>query len=139
MIQIQIDHLGALPQAAQTFLTHIDHRKVFAFEGSMGAGKTTFIKALCNVMGVEDVVNSPTFAIVNEYSTRDNATIFHFDCYRIETLEEAYDFGAEDYLYSGHLCFIEWPQNIEGLLPDDTRYVRIRENPDGSRTITMDA
>lgn len=138
MISIQINNIDALPQAANSFLKHIDHRKVFAFHGDMGAGKTTFIKALCESMGVKDVVNSPTFAIVNEYTSREQETIYHFDCYRIETPEEAYDFGAEDYLYSGNLCLIEWPQNIEALLPDDTRHVSIVENPDGTRTLTIE-
>lgn len=138
MIRIHIDSLDALPQAAEQFISHIDHRKVFAFEGSMGAGKTTFIKALCDALGVEDIVNSPTFAIVNEYTTREQDTIYHFDCYRIETPAEAYDFGAEDYLYSGHLCLIEWPQNIEALLPEDTRHLSIIENLDGSRTLTLE-
>lgn len=138
MISIKIDNIDNLPQAANSFLSHIDHRKVFAFHGEMGAGKTTFIKALCDVLGVEDIVNSPTFAIVNEYTTREQDIVYHFDCYRIDTPEEAYDFGAEDYLYSGNLCLIEWPQNIETLLPDDTRHVFIAENPDGTRTLSME-
>lgn len=138
MITIQIENLDALPRVAEQFLQHIDHRKVFAFHGDMGAGKTTFIKALCDALGVNDIVNSPTFAIVNEYTTRAQDTIYHFDCYRIESPEEAYDFGAEDYLYSGHICLIEWPQNIEMLLPDDTRNIYICENTDGTRTLTME-
>ena len=103
-----------------------------------GAGKTTFIKALCEELKVIDIVNSPTFAIVNEYETEDHSIIYHFDCYRLNNLREAYDLGAEEYLYSGNLCFIEWPENIESLLPENTRYVHITENNDGTRTLRID-
>jgi tRNA threonylcarbamoyladenosine biosynthesis protein TsaE len=107
---------------------------VFAFYGKMGAGKTTFIKAICEELGVKDVITSPTFAIVNEYTT-DNSSIYHFDFYRIKKLEEVYDMGFEDYFYSGSLCLIEWPELIEEVLPDDAVKVNITENADGSRTI----
>jgi tRNA threonylcarbamoyladenosine biosynthesis protein TsaE len=110
---------------------------VFAFYGSMGAGKTTFIKAICEELGVEDVINSPTFAIVNEYRSNTGELIYHFDFYRINKVEEAFDFGYEDYFYSGALCFIEWPERIHDLLPGDYVEVRISENSDGSRSITI--
>ena len=108
----------------------------------MGAGKTTFIKAVCEELGVEDVITSPTFAIVNEYSTDSSllspdSSIFHFDFYRIKKLEEVYDMGFEDYFYSGSLCFIEWPELIEEVLPEDAVKVNIAENADGSRTVTF--
>ena len=113
---------------------------VIAFYGKMGAGKTTFIKALCEELGVEDVITSPTFAIVNEYSLplggRLEGALYHFDFYRIKKIEEVYDMGYEDYFYSGNLCLIEWPELIEDLLPEDALRVTIEEQPDGSRTIT---
>ena len=102
----------------------------------MGAGKTTFIKAICEELGCQDVITSPTFAIVNEYSS-DTTPIYHFDFYRIKKLEEVYDMGYEEYFYSGALCFIEWPELIEELLPDDAVRVNINEQEDGSRTITF--
>jgi tRNA threonylcarbamoyladenosine biosynthesis protein TsaE len=129
-----IEHIG---DAARQFVDAIGDHRVFAFYGSMGAGKTTFIKAICEQLGVEDVITSPTFAIVNEYETNDRP-IFHFDFYRIKRLEEVYDMGYEDYFYSGSLCFIEWPELIEELLPDDAVRVTITEQPDGSRTVSME-
>lgn len=135
---INIPNIEALPQAAQEFLGAMDDRTVFAFHGEMGAGKTTFIKALCEALGVEDEVNSPTFAIVNEYRSETTAElIYHFDCYRIQKIEEAMDFGFEDYMESSALCFIEWPENVEELLPGDVVNVTITVNEDGSRTIEM--
>jgi tRNA threonylcarbamoyladenosine biosynthesis protein TsaE len=128
-----IEHIG---DAARQFVDVIGDHRVFAFYGSMGAGKTTFIKAICEQLGVEDVITSPTFAIVNEYETNDRP-IFHFDFYRIKRLEEVYDMGYEDYFYSGSICFIEWPELIEELLPDDAVCVTITEQPDGSRTVSM--
>ena len=109
--------------------------KVFAFYGAMGAGKTTFIKALCEELGVEETITSPTFAIINEYRDGGGNSIFHFDFYRINKLEEAFDFGYEDYFYSGNLCFIEWPERIEPLLPAGTVKVYIDGSDDGVRTI----
>ncbi|MBQ3754266.1 MAG: tRNA (adenosine(37)-N6)-threonylcarbamoyltransferase complex ATPase subunit type 1 TsaE [Prevotella sp.] len=129
-----IEHIG---DAARQFVDVIGDHRVFAFYGSMGAGKTTFIKAICEQLGVEDVITSPTFAIVNEYETNDRP-IFHFDFYRIKRLEEVYDMGYEDYFYSGSICFIEWPELIEELLPDDAVRVTIAEQPDGSRTVSME-
>lgn len=131
-----LEHIG---EAAQQFVSQIGDRHVFAFYGSMGAGKTTFIKAVCEVLGVDDVITSPTFAIVNEYSLPQSEgagdKLFHFDFYRIKKLEEVYDMGYEDYFYSGSLCFIEWPELIEELLPDDAVKVSITEQEDGSRIV----
>ena len=110
---------------------------VFAMYGKMGAGKTTFTKAVCECLGVEDVINSPTFAIVNEYRSDSGELIYHFDFYRIKKLEEVYDMGYEDYFYSGALCFIEWPELVKELLPGNTVKVTIEENEDGSRTVSF--
>ena len=120
---------------AKKFVEEIGERRVFAFYGKMGAGKTTFIKAVCEELGVEDVITSPTFAIVNEYTTGENS-IYHFDFYRIKKLEEVYDMGSEEYFYSGALCFIEWPELIEELLPEDAVKVIIETLPSGGRSIT---
>ena len=139
MQTIQISSLENIREAAKEFIAAMDDRTVFAFRGNMGAGKTTFIKAICEELGVEDVVNSPTFAIVNEYrSDETGELIYHFDFYRINKLSEAEDIGTEDYFYSGALCFIEWPEKIEELLPGDVVEVNISENPDGTRTVTVD-
>lgn len=136
---LTIQNTEALPQAAHDFIAAMDDRTVFAFRGEMGAGKTTFIKAVCLALGVEDEVNSPTFAIVNEYRSETTAElIYHFDCYRIKTLEEAMDFGFEDYMESSALCFIEWPENVEDLLPGDVVNVFIKVNENGSRTLTWE-
>ena len=123
------------PQAARQFAQAIGQARVFAFYGQMGAGKTTFIKALCQELGVADVVTSPTFAIVNEYTDGHGQPIYHFDFYRIKHLEEVYDMGYEDYFYSGHLCLIEWPELVEQLLPPDAVRVAIAVQPDGQRTL----
>lgn len=134
--KITINGLENIKTAAQEFVEHIGDNKVFAFYGKMGAGKTTFIKAVCECLGVEDTVTSPTFAIVNEYqSTKVDYPIFHFDFYRIKKLEEVYDMGYEDYFYGGGVCFIEWPELIEELLPEDAVKVEIKENEDGTRTV----
>lgn len=113
--------------------------RVFAFDGQMGAGKTTFIKKLCDQMGTMDVVNSPTFAIVNVYDVEQpyKGEVYHFDCYRLKDIREAMDFGAEEYLYSGNYCFIEWPEKIEALLPEDTVWVKITPQADGSRRLEI--
>lgn len=112
--------------------------RVFAFYGEMGAGKTTFVKALCEALGVDDVVNSPTFAIVNEYESAVlRCPVFHFDFYRIRRIEEAYDIGVDDYFYSGCPCFIEWPELIEDILPADTVRITIEELPDGTRMVKV--
>jgi len=135
---ITIQDLDHIEDAAREFIKNMGDDTVFAFYGKMGAGKTTFIKALCKLLGVEDEVNSPTFAIINEYRSETTAElIYHFDFYRIKKLEEVYDLGYEDYFYSGALCFIEWPELVEELLPLDAKKVTITENSDGSRTITL--
>lgn len=134
IMEIKIQDLEHISEAAKQFVDQIGSHKVFAFYGSMGAGKTTFIKAVCEELGVEDVITSPTFAIVNEYTGKEG-TIYHFDFYRIKKLEEVYDMGYEDYFYSGALCFIEWPELIEEVLPDDAVKVSITEKEDGSRAI----
>lgn len=139
MTTIQIQSEADLSQAARSFIAAMQDRTIFAFYGKMGVGKTTFIKALCEEMGIVDVVNSPTFAIVNEYHNAvADRRIFHFDFYRIKRLEEVYDMGYEDYLYSGDVCLLEWPELIEQLLPEETVRVNLTENADGSRTLTMD-
>ncbi len=133
-MNIKIDNLENIREAARAFISQMGEARVFAFYGKMGAGKTTFVKAICEELGVEDVITSPTFAIINEYSTPEER-IFHFDFYRIKKLEEVYDMGYEDYFYSGALCFIEWPELIEDILPDDVVRVTISEQPDGSRLV----
>lgn len=138
---INIPSTEALPEAARQFMALMDDRTIYAFTGEMGAGKTTFINALAKELGVEDdPTGSPTFAIINEYRSDTTAElIYHFDLYRIENLEQAFDIGIEDYLDSGALCLIEWPDRIADILPDDTVAVDITVNPDGSRTLTVDA
>lgn len=135
---ITISNLDSIDAAAREFVDNMGTGKVFAFYGKMGAGKTTFIKAVCECLGVEDTVTSPTFAIVNEYtSTKVDYPIYHFDFYRIKKLEEVYDMGYEDYFYGGGVCFIEWPELVEDLLPEDCVKVEIRENEDGTRTVSF--
>ena len=136
MTTIQINDIENIHEAAREFINQIGDARVFAFYGKIGAGKTTFIKAICEELGCQDVITSPTFAIVNEYSS-DMTPIYHFDFYRIKKLEEVYDMGYEEYFYSGALCLIEWPELIEEILPDDAVRVNINEQEDGSRTITF--
>ena len=133
-MEIRIESLNHIHEAARTFIKEIGSHRVFAFYATMGTGKTTFIKAVCEELGVEDVITSPTFAIINEYSGKDD-TIYHFDFYRIKKLEEVYDMGYEDYFYSGALCFIEWPELIEEVLPEDAVKVQIIEKEDGTRAV----
>jgi tRNA threonylcarbamoyladenosine biosynthesis protein TsaE len=140
MKQIRINSVEEIRQAArafiETYLSRPREHTVFAFHGAMGAGKTTFIKAICEELGVTDVINSPTFAIINEYrSETSGELIYHFDFYRINKQSEAEDLGAGDYFYSGALCFIEWPEKIEELLPEEVVNIAITENPDGTRTV----
>lgn len=129
-ITIQLDRIQ---EAAQSFIDRMGEAKVFAFYGGMGAGKTTFIRAVCELLGVSSSVNSPTFAIINEYRASTDEPIYHFDFYRIKDISEACDIGTEDYFYSGHYCFIEWPEKIESLLPEDTLALQLSVQPDGSR------
>ena len=137
-MEIKIKSIEEIAVAAKEFVTAMGDRKVFAFYGKMGAGKTTFIKAVCEELGVEDVINSPTFAIVNEYVDGKGEPVYHFDFYRIKNLQEVLDIGYEDYVYSGHMCFMEWPELIENLLPDDAVKVTIEEKTDGGRVVQFE-
>ena len=138
-MEIKIQSLDHIHEAAREFIAAMGDNTVFALYGKMGAGKTTFVKALCQELGVEDVVTSPTFAVINEYrSDIAGELIYHFDFYRIKKLEEVYDMGYEDYFYSGALCFNEWPELVEELLPGNTVKVTIEELEDGSRKLTME-
>lgn len=138
-MEIKITSLENIHDAAREFIAAMGDNTVFAFYGKMGAGKTTFIKAICECLGVTDVINSPTFAIVNEYRSATEELIYHFDFYRIKKLEEVYDMGYEDYFYSGALCFIEWPELVEELLPSDAVKVTIEEDEQGCRVVRFDA
>lgn len=135
-MEIRINSLNTIHEAAKEFIKGMGDGKVFAFYGKMGAGKTTFIKALCEVLGVKDVITSPTFAIINEYTDGNDNPIYHFDFYRIKKLEEVYDMGYEDYFYSSNLCLLEWPELVEDVLPENVIKVTIEEQPDGSRLLT---
>ena len=136
-MEIIIKDIEHIREAAREFIENIGEARVFAFYGKMGAGKTTFVKAICEELGVDDVITSPTFAIVNEYTAAEGDSIFHFDFYRIKRLEEVYDMGYEDYFYSGALCFIEWPELIEEILPDDAVRVSIVEQEDNTRKVSF--
>ncbi len=137
-----IDEQGERHSVTQ-ILSDCGKHRILAFDGKMGAGKTTFIKQLCEELGTNDVVNSPTFAIVNVYDIHCpelgimNEEVYHFDCYRLKNIQEALNFGAEEYLYSGNYCLIEWPDMIADILPDDTIYVRIQVTNDGERILTV--
>jgi tRNA threonylcarbamoyladenosine biosynthesis protein TsaE len=134
---LTIDSIDAIHKTARQFIEQIGKRTVFSFNGKMGAGKTTFIKAICEELGVKEIVNSPTFSIVNEYETADGRIIFHFDCYRINKIQEALDLGAEEYLYSGNLCFIEWSENIAPILPNSIVNVDIEEMENEKRNVVI--
>ena len=135
-MEIKINSLADINEAAKQFIENMGDGKVFAFYGKVGAGKTTFIKAICEELGVDDVITSPTFAIVNEYqSATTGDSIYHFDFYRIKKLEEVYDMGYEDYFYSGSLCFLEWPELIDDLLPEDATKVTIEATEEGGRIV----
>ena len=137
-MEIRIENIEKIREAAREFVANIGDSTVFAFYGKMGAGKTTFIKAVCEELGVEDVITSPTFAIVNEYrSDASGELIYHFDFYRVKKIEEVYDMGFEDYFYSGALCFIEWPELCEEVLPEETVKVTIEESSAGTRVVTI--
>ena len=130
----QVSHIDQLVEVAEKLLTTHPDTRIFAFYGPMGVGKTTFIKALCRVLGSDEIVSSPTFSIVNQYLSQGEESIFHFDFYRIKNVREVYDIGYEDYFYSGNYCFIEWPEKVEALLPDSCQKVYMREK-DGERMI----
>ena len=136
MVPILIPSLNKLEDAARALLTQLSGCKKIAFQGEMGSGKTTLIKALCRELGVVDGMTSPTFALINEYFTISGDSIFHFDLYRIEDITELYDIGYEDYFFSDSFCFIEWPEKAPELIPDDFVYVYIRVLEDGSRELT---
>lgn len=136
-MNIKIESLDKIDEAALEFIRAMGDNTVFAFHGDMGAGKTTFIKAVCENLGVSDTINSPTFAIVNEYRSDSGELIYHFDFYRINKIEEVFDFGYEDYFYSGSLCFIEWPEKVDTLLPKDTVNVYVKAQEDGSREVSL--
>ncbi len=134
---VRCSRIDDLPDAAEWLLEQLPEGGVTAFYGGMGAGKTTLIREMCRQLGVQDDVNSPTFAIVNEYRTAAGEILYHFDFYRVEKPEEALDFGVEEYFYSGRRCFVEWPEKIGALLPSDARRVHIEVRDDGSREITV--
>ncbi len=136
-MKIIISELSQIHRAAKEFLEALGDNRIIAFYGEMGAGKTTFIKALCDVLGVEDIVNSPTFTIINEYRTDSDDSIYHFDFYRINKIEEVLDIGFEEYLYGDGLLLMEWPEKIEPLLPENTLRVSVKVNEDGSREICL--
>lgn len=138
MTTLHIDSLNELPEVAEAILNELNGRTVVAFRGEMGAGKTTLIRSIMALLGSEDTISSPTFAIVNQYSTEAENTVYHFDFYRIERIEEAYDFGYEEYFYSGELCLVEWPEKIEQLLPDNVMTVNITIESETERTFTID-
>ena len=140
MKTINIANVEDLDRAAGEFVSLMDDRTIYAFSGEMGAGRTTFIAALCRALGVDaDEANSPSFSIINEYRSDTTAElIYHFDLYRLESLEEAIEIGTEDYFDSGALCLLEWPDRVEDILPDDTVRVNITVNPDESRTVTVE-
>ena len=135
---IEIKELGELTEAAKKLLNMTAGKRIYAFFGAMGAGKTTFIKAVCEILGSTDTVTSPTFTIVNEYATKNNGRLYHFDFYRINKITEVYDFGIDEYLDSGYFCFMEWPELIEEMLPPETVKVVINVMPDDSREITFE-
>ena len=132
-----IHSVNDIKQTAHSLLAYCKGYSVFAFYGEMGVGKTTLIKAMCEELGVSDFTNSPSFALVNEYQTTEGKTIFHFDFYRIKSLEEALDMGYEEYVYSGNACLMEWPERITALLPNDCVKILITENQDGARTVAV--
>lgn len=138
MLRIEIKDLNHIHEAARAFIDNIGNDTIFAFYGHMGAGKTTFIKAVCEELGVQDVINSPTFAIVNEYLAGNGDTIYHFDCYRINKIVEALDMGYQDYFDSGNLCFIEWPENIADILPEEAVSVHIKVADDDTRCVEIE-
>jgi tRNA threonylcarbamoyladenosine biosynthesis protein TsaE len=136
MDELYMSHPGEIPSAAGSLLKTFKDNRVFAFYGEMGVGKTTFIKALCTVLKVSDLVSSPSFGLLYEYRRKVEQAVYHFDFFRIEKVEEILDLGYEEYFFSGCYCFIEWPEFAEELLPADAIRLHMRENSDHSRTIT---
>jgi tRNA threonylcarbamoyladenosine biosynthesis protein TsaE len=136
-MEIIIRDKSSLHKSAIKFIRETSGKKIFAFSGSMGAGKTTIIKAICEVLGAKDIVTSPTFTIVNEYITMSGESIYHIDFYRIKKTEEVFDFGIEEYLESGSYCFMEWPELVEGILPPETVNVRITVNESEQRILNF--
>jgi tRNA threonylcarbamoyladenosine biosynthesis protein TsaE len=134
-MEIIIREKRLLHESAKKFLSLTSGRKIFAFFGSMGTGKTTIIKAICEALGAKDIVTSPTFTIVNEYMTYSGESIYHIDFYRIKKTEEVFDFGIEEYLGSGSYCFMEWPELVEGILPPETLNVRITVDDNEQRIL----
>lgn len=134
----QIQNLEDIPATAQLFLEEFLHNKVFAFDGEMGAGKTTFITALLSAMGIQELEGSPTYSLVNTYDSAMYGKVYHFDVFRLKDEREAFDIGIEEMLYNGGICFIEWPEKIANLLPDNTIWVYIRKLDDNSRTLTVE-
>lgn len=134
----QIQNLEDIPATAQLFLEEFLHNKVFAFDGEMGAGKTTFISALLSAMGIQELEGSPTYSLVNTYDSPMYGKVYHFDVFRLKDEREAFDIGIEEMLYNGGICFIEWPEKIANLLPDNTIWVYIRKLDDNSRTLTVE-
>lgn len=138
MKTFKIHSVSDLSEVAGAILESLAGRSIVVFRGEMGAGKTTLIRAICDALGVTDTVTSPTFAIVNEYHGDGTPPVYHFDFYRIDRIEEAFDFGYEEYFYSGNLCLVEWPEKIESLLPDDVMTVRIDVPDEDTRLIAFD-
>ena len=137
-MKLLLKSLSDIEKVAQKFVKNMGDNRVFAFYGEMGVGKTTFIKAICRALGVTETITSPTFSIINEYKSGIGTPIYHFDFYRIKSIEEAYDFGYEDYLYSGNTCFIEWPELVEPLLSEKVIKVRIELEQNEQRSILID-
>lgn len=135
---VTVKSLVELPDAARKLITGFHRNRVFVFYGELGAGKTTFIKEICHQLEVVDLVSSPTFALINEYKTIEDQPVYHFDFYRIKNASEAMDIGFEEYIYSGEYCLIEWPENVQKLLPENHVAVRIKEDVEGNRKITAE-
>lgn len=136
-MKISIKNKKQLPDAAEKFLKHFGENRIFAFYGSMGAGKTTIIKAICKALGAIDIVSSPTFTLVNEYRTSKGETLYHIDFYRIRKQEEVFDFGIEEYLTGESYCFMEWPELVEEILPAETINIRISVEENEQRTLLI--
>lgn len=135
--KFKISDIKELEGVARKLIESFPNRRIFAFNGVMGAGKTTFIKVICNYLGADENLSSPTYSLVNEYLSENKEPLYHFDFYRIETIDEVYDIGYEEYFFSGNYCFLEWPEKIEQLLPEDCVYISINENEDKTRTVSF--